>query len=300
MTFIDASSPPASDPVKNGSDQAFMADVIEASRETPVIVDFWAPWCGPCKTLAPMLEKTVRGAGGKVKLVKINIDENPGVAGQLGVRSIPAVFAFDKGRPVDGFMGAIPESQIKLFVDRLSGDASAADIDSLLEAAQESLSLNDLGGAAQSYAAALQLDSTNTKAIAGMARLYLASGDSEQARAVLEMAPPEKANDADIAGVRAALDLTGNASEAGESAQLRQKVQADPKDYQARYDLAGALAAEGKLDAAADELLAIIEAKRDWNDGAARTQLLKVFEAAGLTSDLAKDGRRRLSAILFS
>jgi len=298
--MLEGAGAPATDPIKNGSDQGFMADVIEPSRETPVIVDFWAPWCGPCKTLAPMLEKAVRGAGGKVRLVKINIDENPGVAGQLGVRSIPAVFAFDKGRPVDGFMGAIPESQIKLFVDRLSGDTSEADIDALLEAAQESLALNDLGGAAQSFAAVLQLDPANAKAIAGMARLYLVGGDAEQARQVLDLAPPEKANDPEILGVRAALELAGKAGEVGETAALRQKVQADPKDYQARYDLAEALAAQGQLDGAVDELLAIIEAKRDWNEGAARTQLLKVFEAAGLNSDLAKDGRRRLSAILFS
>src|SRR5690242_5742643 len=162
MTFVDGATPPAADPVKNGSDQAFMADVIEASRETPVIVDFWAPWCGPCKTLAPMIEKAVRGAGGAVKLVKINIDENPGVAGQLGVRSIPAVYAFDKGRPVDGFMGAIPESQIKLFLDRLTGSTSAEDVNALLEQAAESLKLDDVGGAAQSYMAVLQIDPANT------------------------------------------------------------------------------------------------------------------------------------------
>jgi putative thioredoxin len=300
MTLLDGAAPPASDPVKNGTDQGFMADVIEASRETPVIVDFWAPWCGPCKTLAPAIEKTVRAAKGKVRLVKINIDENPGIAGQLGVRSIPAVFAFDKGRPVDGFTGAIPDSQIKLFVDRLAGAGDVEDINALLEAAAESLALNDAGGAAQSYAAALQIDPANTKAIAGMARVYLSAGDAEQARAILDMTPPEKANDAEIAGVRSALDFAAQAEDAGDTVEFTQKLAADPKDHQARYDLANALAARGDMEGAVDELLTIIGAQRDWNDDAARKQLIKVFEAAGLGSDLAKNGRRRLSALLFS
>src|SRR5215475_8437963 len=219
MTMLDAAAPP-SDPVKEGSDQGFMADVIEASRQQPVVVDFWAPWCGPCRTLGPMLEKGVRAAGGKVRLVKINIDEHPGVAGQLGVRSIPAVYAFDKGRPVDGFMGAIPESQIKLFLDRLTGDTSTEDLAALLAQAAESLSLGDIGGAAQSYMSVLQVDPTNTKAIAGMARIALDGGDPEQAREILDHAPPEKANDPDIAGVRAALELAANAGDAGEAAPL--------------------------------------------------------------------------------
>jgi len=300
MTFIDGAAPPHSDLVKDGTDQGFMADVIEASRAAPVIVDFWAPWCGPCKTLGPPLEKAVRAAGGAVRLVKINIDEHPGVAGQLGVKSIPAVYAFDQGRPVDGFMGAIPESQIKLFVDRLAGAGSEEDIEALLAQAQESLSLGDPGGAAQSFAAALQIDPTNPKAIAGMARLYLESGDAEQARTILDMAPPEKQNDAAIASVRAALDLAANAVDPGESDELAQKVNANPTDWQARFDYAEALSARGELEKASDQLLAIIEANRDWNEGAARTQLLKVFEAAGPASDVAKQGRRRLSAILFS
>jgi putative thioredoxin len=300
MTILDGPAAPNSDVVKDGSDQGFMSDVIEASRSQPVIVDFWAPWCGPCRTLGPPLEKAVRGAGGKVRLVKINIDENPGVAGQLGVRSIPAVYAFDQGRPVDGFMGAIPESQIKLFVERLAGADMTAEIEPLLEQAAESLKLGDIGGAAQAFTAVLQLDQTNAKAIAGMARIALNTGDAEQAREILDMAPPEKANDPDIAGVRTALDLAANAGNAGDNSELGAKVAANPNDLQARYDLAEALSARGDFEAASEQLLAIIERNRDWNEGAARTQLLKVFEAAGLASEVAKQGRRKLSAILFS
>ncbi len=300
MTILDGPAPPESDVVKEGSDQGFMADVIEASRDQPVIVDFWAPWCGPCRQLGPPLEKAVRGANGKVRLVKINIDEHPGIAGQLGVRSIPAVYAFDQGRPVDGFMGAIPESQIKLFVDRLAGADMTAEIEPLLAQAAESLKLGDIGGAAQAFTAVLQLDQTNVKAIAGMARIALNAGDAEQAREILDMAPPDKASDPDIVGVRTALDFAANAGNADDKGELGARVAANPNDFQARYDLAEALSARGDFEAASEQLLAIIERHRDWNDDAARKQLLKIFEAAGPTSDVAKQGRRRLSAILFS
>ncbi len=300
MTFLDGAAPPDSDIVKDGSDQGFMADVIEASKGAPVIVDFWAPWCGPCRQLGPPLEQAVRAAGGKVRLVKINIDENPGVAGQLGVRSIPAVYAFDQGRPVDGFMGALPESQIKQFVDRLAGADMTAEIEPLLAQAAESMRLGDIGGAAQGYSAVLQLDPENVKAIAGMARLALTTGDAAQAQEILAHAPADKQNDPDILGVRAALELSANAPAAGESDELAQKVAANPQDLQARYDYAEALSARGDLEGASDQLLAIIEQNRNWNEEAARKQLLKVFEAAGLSSDIAKNGRRRLSAILFA
>ncbi len=300
MTLLDGAAPPDSDIVKDGSDQGFMADVVEVSRQAPVIVDFWAPWCGPCRTLGPPLEKAVRAAGGKVRLVKINIDEHPGVAGQLGVKSIPAVYAFDQGRPVDGFMGAIPESQIKLFVDRLAGADMTAEIEPLLDQAAESLKLGDIGGAAQGFMAVLQLDPENTKAIAGMARIALGQGDAEQAREILDHVPPEKANDPAIASVRAALELAGASVDNGASSELDSKVAADPNDLQARYDLAETLSARGDLEGASEHLLAIIAKNRDWNDGAAKAQLLKVFEAAGPASDVAKQGRRKLSAILFS
>ena len=300
MTFIDGAAPPETDLVIDGSDQGFMADVVEQSRETPVIVDFWAPWCGPCKTLGPPLERAVRKAGGKVRLVKINIDENPGVAGQLGVKSIPAVYAFDQGRPVDGFMGAIPESQIKLFVDRLAGADMTAEIEPLLEQAAESLKLNDIGGAAQAFTAVLQLDQTNIKAIAGMARLAVTTGDFADAEEILSLTPPEKANDPEILGVRAAIELASKAADAGDNDELGAKVAANPNDHQARFEYAEALSARGDLEAASDQLLTMIEKNREWNEGAARAQLLKIFEAAGPMSDVTKNGRRKLSAILFS
>lgn len=300
MSILDGAAAPAGDLVKDGSDQGFMADVVEASRAQPVIVDFWAPWCGPCRQLGPPLEKAVRAAGGAVKLVKINIDENPGVAGQLGVRSIPAVYAFDQGRPVDGFMGVIPESQIKLFIDRLAGADMTAEIGPLLEQAAESLKLGDIGGAAQGYTAVLQLDPENVKAIAGMARLVLGEGDAAQAEEILAHVPPEKANDPEILSVRAAIELAAKAANAGDNDELSSKVAANPDDLQARFELAEAKSARGDLEGASEELLTIIAKNREWNEGAARAQLLKIFEAAGPTSEVTKQGRRKLSAILFS
>jgi len=299
MTSLDGGAS-SQDFIKDSSDQAFLADVVEPSKTTPVVVDFWAPWCGPCKQLQPMLEKAIRAAKGKVRLVKINIDENPGIAGQLGVRSIPAVYAFDRGRPVDGFMGVVPESQIKLFIDRLSGDGSNEDVEALLAEAAESLKLGDIGGAAQGYASVLQIDPENTKAIAGLARAYLQGGEPDQARQIIEMAPPEKANDAEIQGVKAALELAASAPGADELTALQQTVDANPLDHQARFDLANALAARGDHEAAVDHLIAIMSKERGWNDDAARIQLLKIFDAAGFNSDIAKRGRRKLSSLVFS
>ena len=300
ILFGDASAKPAApsgSPIKDGTDATFMADVIEASREQPVIVDFWATWCGPCKQLGPALEKAVEAAKGAVKLVKIDVDKNPAVAGQLRVQSIPTVYAFVDGRPVDGFQGALPDSQVKEFVQRLIGPAEPAAIDDILALAAESLKLGDLGGAAQAFAQALQLDPANPKAIAGMARLYLQNGDAEGARDALAMAP-EGVKDAELDSVRAALKLAESASSA--TAGLDPRLAADPDDHEARLELAKALAAKGAYDKAADELLRIIERDRDWNGQAARKQLLEVFEAAGQVSEVAKQGRKRLSAILFS
>ncbi len=283
--------------IKDSSDAGFMADVVEASRTQPVIVDFWATWCGPCKQLGPALEKAVTAAKGAVKLVKVDVDKNPQVAAQLRVQSIPTVYAFVDGQPVDGFMGALPESEIKAFIDRLTGPAAPSDLDELLAMAAESVQVGDIGGAAQAYAQALQLDPENLKAIAGLARCYLSGGDTERAREVVDMAP-DGAKDADLDGVRAALALAAEAP--SDLAPFEQRLAKDPKDHDARLALAKGLAGTGRLDEAVDHLLRIVEIDREWNEGAARAELLKIFEAAGAASETARRGRRRLSSILFS
>ncbi|WP_374577539.1 tetratricopeptide repeat protein [Phenylobacterium sp.] len=298
MSLIGETQPQSADDlIKDGTDASFIADVIEASKETPVIVDFWATWCGPCRQLGPSIKKNVLAAKGKVKLVKIDIDQNPQFAGQLRVQSIPAVFAFVGGRPVDGFMGALPDSQVKQFVDRIAGQAPANATDELLAMAKESLDVGDVGGAAQAYAQVLQGEPDNVKAIGGLARCYLAGGDAERAAEVAAMAP-EGAKDADLDSVRAALALAEEGP--SEVSEFEQRLARDAGDHEARFEIAKALAARGAWGEAVDHLLTIIERERDWNEDAARKQLLTIFEAAGAGSDITRAGRRRLSSILFS
>ena len=291
---------PAGEMIKDATDASFAADVLDASRDTPVIVDFWATWCGPCRQLGPALEKAVTAAKGAVRLVKVDIDKNPAYAGQLRVQSIPAVFAFLDGKPVDGFTGALPDSQVKAFVDKLAkmkGKGASSPLDDLLALGKESRELGDMGGAAQAYAQVLQADPQNPRALGGLAKVYLASGDAERAGEVVAMAAPD-AKDPDLDSVRAALALAAQAP--SDTAAFEARLAKDPDDHEARFELAKALAGARRLDQAAEELLTIIAKDRTWNDEAARKQLLVVFEAAGLGSDVVRQGRRKLSSILFS
>ena len=290
----------AADPVKDVSTASFMADVIEASRRVPVVVDFWAPWCGPCKQLGPVLEKVVREAKGQVRLVKVNVDENQALAAQMRIQSIPAVFAFANGQPVDGFMGALPESELRAFIQRLTRGDGGPEIEAALEEAEASLAAKDYAQAAQIYAAVLQADRENTAAIAGLARCQIESGDLEGARATLALVPPAKAGDPGIASIRAALELAEHPVDLGEIDRLSRAVEADPGNHQARLDLAMALNAAGRREEAVEQLVASIKRERDWNDGAARKQLIKLFEAWGPKDPLTLSGRRQLSAVLFS
>lgn len=294
-------APPPADLIKDTTDQSFMADVIEASRETPVIVDFWAPWCGPCKQLGPVLEEAVKQARGAVKMVKVNIDENQMVAGQLRVQSIPAVFAFSGGQPVDAFMGAVTASEAKQFVERLGAMGGGNGLDQALEAAEAMLEEGALTDAIQTFAAVLGEDPVNARAFAGMIRAQIIAGDLEQAKALLEQVPAEIAEDQAIVAVRSAVELTEQAAGAsGEADGLRAKLDADPSDHQARYDLALALMAQGDNQGAVDALLDLFRRDREWNDGAAKEQLFKLFDTLGPKDPLTLSGRRRLSSMIFA
>jgi len=301
-TLNDPNTTGIDDLVKDSTDQTFLADVVEPSKDVPVLVDFWAPWCGPCRQLGPMIEHAVRESEGAVKLVKINIDENPGIAQQLRVQSIPAVFAFKDGQPVDGFMGALPESQIRDFIRRISGNGpSAEELQAYVEQGMQALQANDLQGASQAFAAVLQNDQKNAAALAGLARVWIQSGDLEKARQILEQVPDAERSHPAVEGAQAAIDLaSGVPSDDAETAALRQKVAANASDLQARFDLAEALIAASDPAGAVDQLIAITALDREWNEQAARTLLLKVFEAEGPMSEVTRDGRRRLSSILFS
>ncbi|WP_370234198.1 MULTISPECIES: thioredoxin [Henriciella] len=287
--------------VKDGTDQSFMADVVEASKETPVLVDFWAPWCGPCKSLGPVLEKVVNDQQGKVKLVKVNIDENPGIAGQLGVRSIPAVFAFDKGRPVDAFQGALPEGQLREFISKIMGGTDQGQqIKEAVAKADELLQAGDASQAAQIYGAVIEADPENIAAISGLARCYLANGDTERAAQILDMAGPEKQSDPAIKGVRTAIDLMADAPQSDELDALIDRVTEDRGNHALRFELAEALMARGKNKEAADHLLKILGTDLDWEGGKAKAKLLELFEAAGPKDPATIEGRRRLSSLMFA
>jgi putative thioredoxin len=286
--------------VKDTTTASFRQDVIAESMNQPVLVDFWAPWCGPCKQLTPVIEKAVKAAGGKVKLVKMNIDEHPQIAGQLGVQSIPAVFAFSQGQPVDGFMGALPESQVKAFIERLVGPAGPDAVEGLLAEADALAAAGDAGGAAEIYATVLAQDENNMAALAALIKLHVEIGDVEGARRFLDMVPADKARDPAIAGARAAVELAEQAASLGDLAELQQQVESDPLNHQARFDLALALNGRGNREEAAAQLLEIVRRDRNWSDDGARKQLLQLFEAWGPTDSATVAGRRRLSSVLFA
>jgi putative thioredoxin len=305
VTIVEQGGGPQapSDLIKETTTQAFMKDVIEESKRQPVLIDFWAPWCGPCKQLTPTLEKAVLAAKGKVKLVKMNIDDHPAIPGQMGIQSIPAVIAFVNGQPADGFMGAVPESQVNAFIDKLTQGVTAPgepNVAEILQEAEAAIAAGDPATAASIYAEILGFDSANIPAIAGLARCYATTGALDQAKQTLALVPESKRNDAAVKTVQTMIDLAEQASSLGPVAELEQKVAANPLDHQARFDLATALSAAGKRSEATNHLLEIIKRDRKWNDDGARKQLVQFFEAWGGADDATIEGRKRLSTILFS
>ena len=297
----NGAAPRGGDLIKDSNTQNFMKDVIEPSRQQPVIVDFWAPWCGPCKQLGPALEKVVKQANGKVRMVKINVDENQQLAQQMRIQSIPAVYAFVNGQPVDGFMGALPESQLKQFVDRLGGQGSMAEeIEAAVAEGRALFEANDVQGAAQMFGQILQVDREHAGAIAGFARCQIAMGDLENAQATMALVPPAKANDPEVLSVKAALEMALNPVDTSEIGNLKAQIERNPDDFQARLDLAVLLNGANERAAATDQLIYVIRKMRGWNEEAARKQLVKFFEAWGPKDEFTIAGRRKLSSVLFS
>ncbi|WP_316180239.1 thioredoxin [Bradyrhizobium sp. SZCCHNRI1009] len=306
MTIVEqggGAAPQVPDLIKDTTTQSFVKDVIEESKRQPVLIDFWAPWCGPCKQLTPILEKAVKAAKGKVKLVKMNIDEHPAIPGQMGIQSIPAVIAFVGGRPADGFMGAVPEGQVATFIEKITKGVPGAgepDIAEILKEAEAVLAEGDAAGAAEIYAEVLAVDAANIPAIAGLAKCQVELGAIDEAKQTLAMVPDSKRSDSAVSAVQAAIDLAEQAQSLGPVGELEQKVAANPLDHQARFDLATALNAAGKRKEATDQLLEIVKRDRKWNEDGARKQLVQFFEAWGGADEATIEGRKRLSTILFS
>ena len=300
LNLNESAAAPVADLIKDGSEATFMKDVIEASREVPVIVDFWAPWCGPCKQLGPALEAAVTAEKGRVRMVKVNVDENQMIASQLRIQSIPTVYAFWQGQPVDGFQGALPGSEIKKFIDRIAALGGDGGLAEAIAAAEQMLEEGAAADAAETFAAILEEDAENAAAYGGLIRAHLAIGNLEQAELLVANAPKSIANSKEVEGARAQIEISKQAANAGPVAELEAQVAADANNHQARFDLAAALLAEKRTDEAVDQLLELFHRDRDWNDGAAKTQLFTIFDALNPKDPTVLRGRRKLSSMIFA